>query len=72
MADIAGCRVTLEDVDTLYRLLDRLDSSRSVHEIIKVYDYMKPKMSGYGGVHLIYECFKGDKSSNSSWQGCKG
>lgn len=57
MQDIGGCRAIVKNIDQLRHLKDRLLKSRSVHKIIKEYDYLTPKESGYGGVHLAYSCF---------------
>lgn len=62
MNDIGGCRAIVENMQQLEDLKARLISSRSVHRIVKVYDYLPPKESGYSGVHLIYSCFSsGDR-----------
>lgn len=58
MQDIAGCRAIVNNLAELNALQKKLTSSRSVHKIIRVRDYLTPKESGYGGVHLIYSCFE--------------
>jgi ppGpp synthetase/RelA/SpoT-type nucleotidyltranferase len=71
MQDIGGCRVILPKLRHLYKLKDSLESSRSVHQIIKTVDYLSnPKDSGYLGVHLVYSCFSG-KEGDSDWKGSK-
>ncbi|BCZ41474.1 TPA: RelA/SpoT domain-containing protein [Serratia marcescens] len=57
MQDIGGCRAIVKNIEQLKHLKDRLVKSRSVHKIIKEYDYLTPKDSGYGGIHLAYSCF---------------
>lgn len=57
MQDIGGCRAIVKNIEQLKQLKDRLVKSRSVHKIIKEYDYLTPKESGYGGIHLSYSCF---------------
>lgn len=57
MQDIGGCRAIVKNIEKLKQLKDRLVKSRSVHKIMKEYDYLTPKESGYGGIHLAYSCF---------------
>lgn len=57
MQDIGGCRAIVKNIEQLKQLKDRLVKSRSVHKITKEYDYLTPKESGYGGIHLAYSCF---------------
>jgi len=57
MQDIGGCRAIVPNLNQLNSLHDRLDSSNSVHKIIKTDNYLTPKESGYGGIHLVYSCF---------------
>ncbi|CAH7438234.1 (P)ppGpp synthetase [Vibrio chagasii] len=70
MQDIAGCRAIVKDLDELNALWDKLNSSRSVHKIIKPRSYLTPKPSGYSGVHLIYECYNG-QAAGHEWKGAK-
>ncbi|WP_081007904.1 RelA/SpoT domain-containing protein [Vibrio alginolyticus] len=62
MQDIGGCRAIVKDLEQLKKLKRKLESSKSVHTIIRTNDYLIPKDSGYGGVHLIYSCFEGSES----------
>jgi hypothetical protein len=57
MQDIGGCRAIVKDLSELNKLRDKLVKSKSTHCIVNEYDYLNPKESGYGGVHLIYSCF---------------
>ncbi|MFI3035722.1 GTP pyrophosphokinase [Atlantibacter hermannii] len=57
MQDIGGCRAIVKNIEQLNQLKDRLVKSRSVHKIIKEYNYLTPKDSGYSGIHLAYSCF---------------
>ncbi|MFL7011903.1 RelA/SpoT domain-containing protein [Enterovibrio norvegicus] len=57
MQDIGGCRAIVKNLKQLKNLQNLLEKSRSVHKIIRVSDYLTPKESGYGGVHLVYSCF---------------
>lgn len=71
MQDIGGCRVILPKLRHLYKLKESLESSRSVHQIVKTVDYLSnPKDSGYLGVHLVYSCFSGQEG-DSDWKGSK-
>lgn len=70
MQDIGGCRAIVKDISQLNALRARLKSSRSVHIISHESDYLIPKSSGYGGVHLVYSCF--DKSgAENNWRKTK-
>lgn len=70
MQDIGGCRAIVKNLSTLLMLKRRLENSSSVHEIVKVYDYLKPKDSGYGGIHLVYSCFHNANDDNE-WKRTK-
>lgn len=59
MQDIGGCRAIVKNLEQLKALREKLLKSRSVHKIIKESDYLTPKESGYGGIHLVYSCFDG-------------
>ncbi|MEL5596355.1 RelA/SpoT domain-containing protein [Serratia ureilytica] len=60
MQDIGGCRAIVKNIEQLKDLHEKLKKSRSTHKIIKENDYLTPKQSGYGGVHLVYSCFEGN------------
>lgn len=70
MQDIGGCRAIVPNLKQLNELHERLRNSRSVHQIIKTDNYLTPKESGYGGVHLVYSCFAGVESENE-WKKTK-
>ncbi|MFA0046705.1 RelA/SpoT domain-containing protein [Vibrio sp. 10N.261.51.F11] len=71
MQDIAGCRAIVKNKKQLFGLKKRLEQSRSVHEIINTRDYLTcPKDDGYGGIHLIYSCYKGQDAEHE-WKGAK-
>lgn len=70
MQDIGGCRAIVSNLKQLNELHERLKNSRSVHQIIKTSNYLTPKDSGYGGVHLVYSCFAGSESENE-WKKTK-
>lgn len=58
MDDVAGCRIILDDINSIYSLRGSMHKAR-VRHILKngedKYDYIKrPKHSGYRGIHDIY------------------
>jgi ppGpp synthetase/RelA/SpoT-type nucleotidyltranferase len=60
MQDLGGCRVVLQDVAEVDKLVGVLvDLPRSKNRVKKHYDYLRdspgPRGSGYRGVHLVYE-----------------
>lgn len=70
MQDIGGCRAIVKNLEHLKLLQSRLEKSRSIHTIVHTANYLTPKASGYGGVHLIYSCFhEGD--DNNAWKKTK-
>lgn len=53
MQDWGGCRVVLPDVESVYRLADRVAETRG-RKLIGLTDYIEtPRVSGYRGIHLI-------------------
>lgn len=70
MQDIGGCRAIVPDIKKLIELHKRLKSSRSIHKIIRTNDYLKPKESGYSGIHVVYSCFLGSEEDNE-WKKTK-
>jgi len=70
MQDIGGCRAIVKNIKELNLLHDKLKESRSVHRIIHTSNYLTPKPSGYGGIHLTYSCFHNDESNNN-WKKTK-
>lgn len=64
MQDIAGCRAIVNNSKELFSLRQRLVESRSVHKIIRENNYLIPKSSGYGGIHLIYSCYESQKAEH--------
>lgn len=55
MQDIGGCRAVVKNIPAIVRLVNRYDDSRAMHKFDYKNDYiLKPKASGYRGVHLIY------------------
>ena len=72
MQDIAGCRAIVKDLNDLKALQNRLIQSRSVHKIVSTKNYLDPKPSGYGGVHLIYSCYRDNETAEDTpWKGSK-
>lgn len=70
MQDIGGCRAIVRNIEQLKKLKDRLVKSRSKHKILKEYDYLTPKPSGYSGIHLAYSCFD-EENGNNPWSKTK-
>jgi ppGpp synthetase/RelA/SpoT-type nucleotidyltranferase len=70
MQDIGGCRAIVKNLSELTALQLKLNKSKSVHKIIHKSNYLTPKESGYGGVHLIYSCFDEDDTGNN-WKKTK-
>lgn len=54
MQDIGGCRAILPDIETIYRVIERI--RRSKQYVREIYDYIDaPKPTGYRGVHVVVE-----------------
>lgn len=70
MQDIAGCRAIVKNIAELKALESRLQKSKSVHKIVKQHDYLTPKESGYGGVHLVYSCYE-NQNEDHPWKKSK-
>jgi hypothetical protein len=70
MQDIGGCRAIVKNLRELHELHEKLQTSRSVHRIISTCDYLNPKPSGYGGIHLVYSCFD-EVESEKNWKKTK-
>lgn len=70
MQDVGGCRAIVRNLDQLIQLKERLLKSKSVHRIVKEYDYLTPKDSGYSGIHLAYSCFD-QKEDQYPWRKTK-
>lgn len=64
MHDIGGCRAIVANLSNLKELHKALTKSKSIHKIIKTYDYLSPKDSGYSGIHIIYSCFNESEEKN--------
>ena len=59
LQDIGGCRVILNNYDKLISLYIELKKSRAISSQWK--DYITyPKVDGYRGIHLIYNCRSND------------
>ena len=70
MQDIAGCRAIVKNLKKLKALQVKLENSKSVHKIIRTKEYLTPKNSGYGGVHLVYSCYEGQEDDHE-WKRAK-
>ncbi|MCR9203961.1 MAG: RelA/SpoT domain-containing protein, partial [Halobacteriovoraceae bacterium] len=56
MQDIGGLRAIFENVDQVYRLVERYRTARTKHHLFSVDDYIhSPKPDGYRGFHLVYK-----------------
>ena len=56
MQDIGGCRAVLSNLNQIYELIKRYETSDLRHVKDDLDDYIvNPKPSGYRGVHLIYK-----------------
>lgn len=61
MQDLGGCRIITPQIEDVYTVKDKYQVSSVRHILKREYDYIKyPKMSGYRGIHLVYE-YKSDK-----------
>ena len=59
MDDVAGCRLIFESIEELYEFRKSIHGAKFNHKLkneIDKYDYIKtPKLSGYRGIHDVYE-----------------
>lgn len=59
MDDIAGCRLIFNDINSLYSFRNNFHRAKFHHHLkneIDKYDYIKkPKLTGYRGIHDVYE-----------------
>lgn len=59
MDDVAGCRLIFLNISELYKFRADLHAARFNHKLknaVDKYDYIKnPKMTGYRGIHDVYE-----------------
>lgn len=67
MQDIGGCRAVLKDVDSVRAVLAVYKAGNGKHVLSRSDDYMdlKPKDSGYRGVHLVYK-YRSDRKQTFS------
>ncbi len=69
MQDIGGCRAIVATTANVRKLMKKYETSDLKHKLDDVDDYiLKPKDSGYRGVHLIYSYYS-DKKAPSAWNG---
>jgi len=58
MQDVGGCRAILSDCDRVRELAEMYQKSDLKHRLHTVDDYLvSPKISGYRGIHIIYQYF---------------
>lgn len=77
MHDVAGCRLIFRSIEDLNQFRSHLHQSRMYHSRLRQktnpypYDYIaKPKISGYRGIHDIYE-YCAQPGRDISWNGMK-
>jgi putative GTP pyrophosphokinase len=74
MHDIAGCRLIFQTIDTMMSFRAGVLSSRAGHELVggrDRYDYIvKPKPSGYRGIHDVYKYNVGS-TGGVKWNGLR-
>ncbi|MFQ6932340.1 MAG: RelA/SpoT domain-containing protein [Eubacterium sp.] len=62
MQDLGGCRVIVNDIDDVYKSLNKYKNSRIRHILKREDDYIShPKESGYRSYHMVYK-FQSDKT----------
>lgn len=62
MQDIGGCRIVLRDIKAVRDAVATYRRSDLKHDLARIDDYLlKPQVSGYRGVHLIYR-YNSDKN----------
>jgi len=67
MQDIGGCRAIVTNINHVRGLVKKYEHSDLKHDLDTINDYiLKPKSSGYRGVHLIYKCVY-DKPKSSAY-----
>jgi hypothetical protein len=68
MQDYGGCRAVLKDVASVEAVVESFLSARHKHKLLRHDDYLlRPKASGYRGVHLAYSYRSG--KANPPWNG---
>ena len=74
MHDIAGCRMVFENLDDLKRARDSMHGARWRHSLaheFDKYDYIiRPKTTGYRGIHDVYE-YNVNSAGGVPWNGLK-
>lgn len=67
MQDLGGCRAVLPDLNGVYSVAQSFLRAQHKHKLIRQDDYvLKPKPSGYRGVHLVYS-YRSDRTE--TWNG---
>ena len=58
MQDIGGCRVIVDSIEDVYRMVDSLKKSRMRHKLKEEYNYiLNPKIDGYRSYHMVYSYY---------------
>lgn len=72
MQDIAGVRLVFPDVTAMRDFRMKFHQTKAKHELVNEndrYDYMlKPKVSGYRGIHDVYK-YRAGTVSGAAWNG---
>ena len=64
MQDLGGCRMIMDSITDVYKVVDEFKKSRIRHELLRENDYISnPKKSGYRCVHLVYR-YNSDKKDD--------
>lgn len=75
MHDIAGVRLIFRNEDELLQFREKMDASRAKHKRTHEHDrfdyILKPKDTGYRGVHDVFERQVGLRKDASAWNGLK-
>jgi hypothetical protein len=71
MQDLGGARAILNSVSMVKKAVAYYKTSRALHEVASVDDYiLNPKSSGYRGAHLVYR-FRSDNRHKKIYNGLK-
>lgn len=58
MQDIGGCRVIVDSIADVNKMVESLKNSRMRHKLKEEYDYIKqPKSDGYRSYHMVYSYY---------------
>lgn len=64
MQDLGGCRVIVDSIEDVYKVVEGYKKSRKRHILKNEYDYINaPKASGYRSYHMVY-LYHSDRSED--------